>query len=338
MIEVKGRVLKTAIFSAKSYDRNFLALANVGRHDLRFIASALSADTVEQAAGCEAVCIFVNDNLDRQALMALYDGGVRLVVIRATGYDNVDIGAATDVGILVARAPAYSPNAVAEHTIGLILALNRKVHLAHDRVRIGNFALDGLLGFNLQGRTVGVIGTGAIGRIVAHLLLAFGCRVLANDPVEAPELRDAGVVYTSRDEIFAVASIVTLHCPLTNGTRHLVNADALASSRRGLFLVNTGRGALVDTSAAIAALKTGILGAFALDVCEGEEPYFFEDHSSDIISNDVLARLLTFPNVLMTPHQGFFTHEALSAIAEATIANIEAFAQTGRPLHEIPHG
>lgn len=325
-----------AVFSAKPYDRSFLEEANgAGAHRLSFLEPRLAADTAALAGDAEAVCIFVNDVADADALTALSGQGVRLVALRSAGFNNVDLTAARDLGITVARMPAYSPHAVAEHTLALILALNRKIHRAYNRVRESNFALDGLLGFDLHGRTVGVVGTGRIGAAVARILHGFGCNLLGHDPQPDPVCEALGMAYVPLDRLFAESDIVTLHCPLTPETYHLVDAAMLARGRPGLMLINTSRGALVDTRAVIMALKRGALGSLGLDVYEEEAELFFEDLSNRVLRDDVFARLLTFPNVLITGHQGFFTREALTAIAETTIANLDAFAADSRAVHEV---
>lgn len=323
------------VFSTKPYDRTFLEEAGAGRHRLTFLEPRLSEETAPLASGTDAVCIFVNDIADAPTLEVLAAGGVKLVALRCAGFNNVDLAAARRLGIQVARVPAYSPHAVAEHTIGLILALDRRLHRAYNRVREGNFALDGLLGFDLHGKTAGVVGTGEIGSVVARILLGFGCKVLASDPHEAEDLKAAGVAYVDIDRLFAESRIVTLHCPLTPQTYHLVDERRLARVRPGLFLVNTGRGALVDTPAAIEALKDGRLGGLAIDVYEEEADLFFEDLSGKVLTDDVFARLLTFPNVIVTGHQAFFTREAMTAIAGTTVANVTRFEETGEPLHAV---
>ncbi len=328
--------MRVAVFSARPYDEKYLSAANAtAGHRLSYFESRLSADTVGLASGFDAVCAFVNDSLDSVLLRDLARGGVRLVALRAAGFNNVDVEAARSCGIAVARVPAYSPNAVAEYTLALILTLNRKTHRAFNRVREGNFALDGLLGFDLNGKTVGVVGTGAIGEIVARLLVAFGCTVLAQDPVQNPRLIPLGVRYAPLDSILPDCDILTLHCPLTPDTHHVIDARAIGLMKRGVMLINTGRGALVDTKAVIRGLKSGAIGSLGLDVYEEESELFFEDRSQKFIDDDIFARLLTFPNVLVTGHQAFFTHEALVAIAETTIANITAFERSGHPVHEV---
>ncbi|MFC7475914.1 2-hydroxyacid dehydrogenase [Dankookia sp. GCM10030260] len=319
--------MKVAMYSTKPYDRRSFEAANGAGHDLVFLEPRLTIDTAVLAQGAAAVCPFVNDDLSAPVLEALAAGGTRLVALRCAGFNNVDLKAAARLGIAVARVPAYSPHAVAEFTIGLLLSLVRGIHRAYQRTRDGNFALDGLLGFDLHGRTVGVIGTGKIGALVARsLALGFGCRVLAQDLFPDPALAAIGVTYTDLPTIMAAADILTLHCPLTPETRHLVRAETLALAKPGLVLVNTSRGGLIDAEAAIEALKAGRLGGLAIDVYEQEADLFFEDLSNEILSDDVFARLLTFPNVLVTGHQAFFTREALGAIAAITLGNCTKFA------------
>ncbi len=323
--------MTVTVFSTKRYDREFLDAANAGRHTLRYLEPRLAAETALLAHGSEAVCLFVNDVADRAALEVLAGVGVRFVALRCAGFNNVDLGAARELGIRVARVPAYSPHAVAEHAVALILALNRHLCRAHQRVREGNFTLDGLLGFDLHGKTVGVIGTGKIGACFATIMRGFGCTVLAHDRFHSPACEAAGVLYTELDELLARSHIVSLHCPLTPETHHLIDEKTLTKMPRGAMLVNTSRGALVDTPAVIEALKSGHLGALALDVYEEESCLFFEDLSDRIIADDVFMRLTTFHNVLITSHQAFFTREALEAIASTTVGNLNA-AESGQQI------
>lgn len=330
--------MDVAVFSTRSYDREFLDLANAaagGLHYLRYFEAGLSEQTVALAAGAGAICAFVNDRLDRGVLTALHEHGTRLLALRSAGFNHVDLEAAEALGIAVARVPAYSPEAIAEHTVALILSLNRKLHRAYVRVREGNFALDGLLGFNLGMRTVGIVGTGRIGAVVARILRGFGCRLLAFDPAPDEELRRFGVDYVEFAELMKQSDIVTIHCPLTPQTHHLIDGASLQMIREGAMLINTSRGAVVDTRAVIAGLKSGRIGALGLDVYEEEGDLFFRDLSDTMLQDDVFARLLTFPNVLVTGHQGFFTREALTAIAETTIQNISSFQESGRATHQI---
>ncbi|MGF1598295.1 MAG: 2-hydroxyacid dehydrogenase [Acidimicrobiales bacterium] len=324
--------MRVAVYSTKPYDEQFLLAANDGAgHELRFFESRLTPATVPLAAGAAAVCAFVNDDVGADVLEALAGVGVGLIVLRSAGYNHVDIAAATELDLPVLRVPGYSPHAVAEHCVGLILALNRNIHRAHNRVREGNFSLNGLLGFDLHGKTVGVIGTGKIGASFARAMLGFGCEVLASDPYPDDGCCALGVAYLDLDEVLSRADIVSLHCPLTPDTHHLIDDERLALMRPGVMLINTSRGALVDTAAVIDALKRGHIGHLGLDVYEEEADLFFEDLSDKVLHDDVFSRLLTFPNVLITGHQGFFTREAMSNIAATTIANLTAF-ERGEPL------
>lgn len=328
--------MRVAVFSTKPYDRQFLPRANDrGRHELVFLEPRLDATTVATAAGAQAVCVFVNDQLDATVLKGLHALGVRLVALRCAGFNNVDLAAAAGLGIAVGRVPEYSPYAVAEHTAALLLTLNRKTHRAHVRVREGNFALEGLLGFDLHGRTVGVVGTGKIGECFLRIMAGFGCRLLAHDPRPNPDCEALGARYVTLSELLAASDVVSMHCPLTPQTHHIINAKALKKMRRGAILINTSRGGVIDTRAVIAALKSGALGGLAIDVYEEEGDLFFHDLSGSVIQDDVFARLLTFPNVLITGHQGFFTEEALTAIAATTVANLDAFADHGSPAHPV---
>ncbi|APX85109.1 hydroxyacid dehydrogenase [Methylorubrum extorquens] len=330
--------MDVTIFSTKAYDRRFLDEANVVAgepHRLRYLEARLTHESAPLTQGAQAVCAFVNDVLDRPVLEVLAASGTRMVALRSAGFNNVDLPAAAELGIAVGRVPAYSPDAVAEHTVALILALNRKTHRAYARVREGNFALEGLLGFDLKGRTVGIVGTGKIGRAVARILAGFGCRVLAYDPVPSAELAGFGAEAVGLDRLLAEADIVSLHCPLTPDTHHMIDRAALARMKRGVMLINTGRGALVDTAALIEGLKSGVIGDLGLDVYEEEGGLFFEDLSNQIIRDDVFSRLLTFPNVIVTGHQAFFTAEALAAIAATTIENLSCFEKQGVPRHPV---
>jgi D-lactate dehydrogenase len=316
--------MRVAMFSSKPYDETSFAAANAaGQHTFDVFESRLTIRTASLAAGANAVCVFVNDVVDREVVGELHSLGVRHVVLRCAGFNNVDLDAASKVGLSVARVPAYSPNAVAEHTIALILALNRRIHKAYNRVREGNFALDGLVGFDLAGKTAGIVGTGRIGELVARLLWHFRCTVVCFDPNENPRMTELGIGYVGLDELWSRSDIVSLNCPLTAATHHLVDATTIERMRPGVMLVNTGRGALIDAAAAIDGLKSGRIGSMAIDVYEEEADLFFEDRSGEVIQDDVFARLITFPNVLITAHQGFLTHEALTAIAATTIANLD---------------
>jgi D-lactate dehydrogenase len=325
------------MYSTKAYDHASFAEANVAfGHEIDEIEDRLTSRTAALAAGADAVCIFVNDHGNERVLQALAGHGVRHVALRCAGFNNVDLAAADALGMDVVRVPAYSPNAVAEHTIALVLALNRKIHRAYNRVRDGNFSLEGLVGFDLAGKTVGVVGTGKIGAIVARLMWHFRCHVVAYDPFENPDIGALGIPYVGLDELWATSDIVTLNCPLTPETHHLVDAVTVARMKRGVMIVNTGRGPLIDTPAVIEGLKSGQIGALALDVYEEEGRLFFQDRSDQVLSDDVFARLLTFPNVLITAHQAFLTNEALSAIAHTTLANLDDLA-AGRPCPNALH-
>lgn len=328
--------VRVAFFSTHAFDREFFDQANAARrHDLRYFEARLTPATTAFARDCPAICAFVNDQLDRDVLVALWSGGTRMIALRSAGFNHVDVRHARELGFTVARVPSYSPHAVAEHTIALILTLNRKIHRAYARVREGNFALDGLLGFDLEARTVGVVGTGHIGAIVARILIGFGCRVLAYDIAPKSECEAMGVEYVPLEEIWSRSDIVTLHTPLTTDTRHMIDANVIGRMKPGVMIVNTGRGALVDTPALIEGLKSGHIGYLGLDVYEEEEQLFFQDLSSHVIRDDVFARLLTFPNVVVTAHQAFFTREALHAISETTLDNISAFEQGRRSGNEL---
>jgi D-lactate dehydrogenase len=320
--------MKVSIFSTKSYDRQFFTAANTQhQHELTFLEPRLDRQTACLATNATAVCVFVNDEVDKNTLEFLADRGVNLIALRCAGYNNVDVPAAKALGIKIVRVPAYSPYAVAEHTVGLILTLNRKLHRAYNRVREGNFSLEGLLGFDLYGRTIGIIGTGKIGRVVAQIMTGFGCKVLAYDLHYNPECETIGVEYVDLLQLFARSDIITLHCPLTPETYHLVNEEAIAKMKPHAMLINTGRGALIDTKAIIVALKSGQIGSLGLDVYEQESELFFEDLSDQIIQDDTFARLMTFPNVIITGHQAFFTEDAMRSIAEVTLLNITQVEQ-----------
>jgi D-lactate dehydrogenase len=328
--------VRIAVFSSRSYDRRFLDEANERHgHDLHFFEARLDISTASLAEGYEAVCVFVNDNVDAEVIEQLAAGGVRILVLRSAGFNHVDLDAAAAHHLTVSRVPAYSPYAVAEHTVALMLAVERRLHRAYNRVREGNFALDGLLGFDLRNKRVGIIGTGRVGQIVARILRGFGCSLRAYDPFPNDEVRDYGVRYVDLDTLFAECDVITLHCPLTPETYHIIGEEALRKVRPGVMIVNTSRGALIDTRAAIDALKDGRIGNLALDVYEEEENLFFEDLSDRVIQDDVFSRLLTFPNVFITAHQAFFTEEALSNIAETTLANATAFASGTRSGNEL---
>ncbi len=328
--------MKIAVFSATPYDRAFLNAANAAEgHELQYFDVALSLESVALAAGHEAVCIFVNDAADASVLQALKAGGTKLVALRCTGFNNVDLAAAAHVGVKVVRVVSYSPHSVAEHAVALLLTINRKTHRAYNRTRDSNFSLDGLMGFDLHGKTAAVIGTGKIGRVFARIMLGFGCNVIGYDTFPSAEFEALGARYAAPGEIGASADIVSLHCPLTPETHHIVNAKLLARMKRGALLVNTSRGGLVDTDAAIEALKSGQLGGLALDVYEQEAGLFFRDLSNTIVTDDVLQRLIAFPNVIVTGHQAFFTREAITTISETTLRSASEFAMNAPLSNEI---
>ncbi|MDP9645092.1 2-hydroxyacid dehydrogenase [Paraburkholderia caledonica] len=329
--------MRIILFSSRQYDIDTFTGAN-SRHgyELHFQESHLDSETAVLARGYEVVCPFVNDLVDAAVLERLYAGGTRMIALRSAGFNHVDLATAERLDMAVARVPAYSPHAVAEHAVGLILALNRRIPRAVARTREGDFSLHGLLGFDLHGKTVGVIGTGMIGRVFGRIMAGFGMRVLAHDPgTPASDLLALGARYVALDTLLAESDIVSLHCPLVPSTYHLIDAAALAKMKRGAMLINTGRGGLVESNALVGALKDGQLGHLGLDVYEEEGGLFFEDHSNIPLQDDVLARLLMFPNVIVTAHQAFFTREAMNEIAQTTLDNVAA-CQTGVPRNTVP--
>ncbi len=317
-------MIEVAVFDTKPYDREYLATApGADRLAWRFHEFRLSAETVSAARGARAVCLFVNDEADRTCLENLAALGVRLVALRCAGFNNVDVTAARALGLAVVRVPAYSPHAVAEHAVALLLTLNRKVHRAYNRVRELNFSLSGLVGFDLHGKTMGIVGTGKIGRIAAQIFRGFGMEVLAHDLTPSPGWAAMhGICYVDFETLLAQSHVVSLHVPLLAETRHLLNERTLARMKPGVFILNTSRGKLIDTGALIAALKAGRVGGVALDVYEEEEGIFFEDLSGQVLHDDELSLLINFPNVLITAHQAFLTREALAEIARVTTANL----------------
>ncbi len=330
--------LRVAMFSAQPYDRRFFEEALAERAaplDIHYHDTTLDIETAVLAQDCAAVCVFVNDVLDAAVLERLHGLGVRAILLRCAGFNNVDLAALARLGMFAARVPAYSPEAVAEHALAMIQTLNRHTHRAWARVREGNFALDGLLGFTLHGKTAGVVGTGKIGLATARILKGFGCRVLGHDPFPSPDFAALGSM-VPLDELLAQSDVVTLHCPLTEATRHLINQSTLGRMKPGAMLVNTSRGALIDTQAVIEALKARHLGALAIDVYEQESALFFRDHSSEIIADDVFGRLTTFRNVLITGHQGFFTVEALREIAAITFDNLACWQAGSACANVLP--
>jgi len=315
--------MKIAIYSTKSYDRKYIELINTKYNfDLEFFDFMLNESTARLAEHCEVVCIFVNDNGSRKVLEKLAALGVKIVALRCAGFNNVDLKAAQELGIQVVRVPAYSPEAVAEHTIGLMMTLNRRIHRAYQRTREANFSLEGLIGFNMHGRTVGVIGTGKIGIAVMRILKGFGMNILAYDPFKNPVVEELGGQYVELDELYAKSHVITLHCPATPENYHLLNREAFAKMKDGVMIVNTSRGSLIDTQATIDALKQRKIGALGMDVYENERDLFFEDKSNEVIQDDIFRRLSSCHNVLLTGHQAFLTEEALTNIADVTLSNV----------------
>lgn len=319
-------MMKVAFFSTKKFEREALEKANAG-FELHFLEASLNEQTAKLAAGFPVVSAFANDRLNETVIRQLKAGGTQLVALRSAGFNHVDLKASEAAGIRVVRVPAYSPYAVAEHAVAMLLALNRKIHRAYNRVREGNFSLDGLVGFDLHGKTVGIVGTGKIGSVFAEIMNGFGCRLLACDLSPNAELeKRLGLRYVPIEQLCCESDIVSLHVPLRPGTYHLIGESLFRCFKPGAILINTGRGALVDTKALVAKLKTESIKGACLDVYEEEESLYFQDHSGEVLKDDVLARLLTFPNVLITAHQGFLTEEAIRNIAQTTLQNIHDFA------------
>jgi len=318
--------MKVAVFSTHLFEKSILQNAAGNKHELAFFEAPLSAVTAVMAQGCEAVCIFVNDDASAPVLSRLKEMGIRFLVLRSAGYNNVDVDAAAKLGIKLARVPEYSPYAVAEHTVALMLALNRKLIKANNRVRDSNFTLDGLTGFDMQGKTAGIIGVGKIGRVVGKILQGFGCHLLAYDPYPNQELeKELGLSFVDVDTLCEQSDIITLHAPLTEETKYIINKERINKMKKGVMLINTSRGALVHTKDVIQGLKSCKIGYLGLDVYEEEKGLFFEDHSAEILQDDVIARLMTFPNVLITSHQAFLTDTALQNIADTTVQNLSDF-------------
>lgn len=326
--------MKIAFFSTKPYDKEFFEKHNQ-THELTFYEVALSETSVRLAEGFDGICVFVNDKVNASIIEKLAKLGIKLIALRCAGFNNVDLEAAKNANLTVVRVPAYSPHAVAEHAVALIMTLNRKTHKAYNRVREGNFSLEKLSGFDLYQKTVGVIGTGKIGEAFARIMQGFGCKVIAYDVFPNQSLIDFGVKYVSLDEVLQQSDIISLHCPLTDKTLHLINETSIAQMKTGAMLINTSRGALVDTQAAIEGLKSKKIGYLGLDVYEQESNIFFNDLSEEILVDDTLARLMTFPNVLITSHQGFLTEEALTQIAVITLNNITSFEQGQKSGNEV---
>ncbi|MCB0196541.1 MAG: 2-hydroxyacid dehydrogenase [Anaerolineae bacterium] len=328
--------MNIAVFSTKGYDLRSFEQVNAGYgHQLTFFEARLTADTASLATGFEGVCIFVNDEVDAAAIETMAAGGTQIIATRSAGYNQINLQAAAEHGVRVARVPAYSPNAVSEFTVGIILTLGRQIHRAYNRVRDANFELDGLQGFELREKTVGVFGTGKIGAAVIKNLSGFGCRILAFDRYPNPEIEPLAEYMADPQEIARQADILTFHIPLTPDTHHFINKETISQLKDGVFIVNTSRGALLDTAAIIEGLKSGKIGYLAIDVYEEESSLFFRDLSSEIVTDDVFARLLTFPNVLVTGHQAFLTDRALQNIAETTLTNFSEFEATGTCKNEV---
>ena len=330
--------MNIAFFSTKSYDKEYFDRVNRQQHQLTYFEASLNEKTAALARGADAVCLFVNDKADKPAISELQAIGIKLIVLRCAGFNNVDLDAARQAGLTVARVPAYSPEAVAEHAVALILTLNRKTHKAYNRIREGNFSLDRLTGFTIHGKTVGVVGTGKIGQAFCRIMLGFGCRLIAYDKFPNEEMASAGVEYLPLDDVWQRSDIISLHCPLLPETHHLVNKHSLARMKRGVMVINSSRGAVIDTQAAVEALKNGHLGYLGIDVYEQEEKLFFRDLSDSIVPDDIIARLITFPNVLITSHQGFFTKEALEQIALVTLKNASDFEKNLPLENEVRSG
>lgn len=328
--------MRVAVFSTKSYDREYLDKINIdGQHNLTYFDASLNSNTTNLTLGFDAVCVFVNDKVDRDTIEKLAENGIKVIALRCAGFNNVDINAAKEKNIIVVRVPAYSPQAVAEHAVALILTLNRKTHKAYNRIRESNFSLDKLIGFNLYQKTVGVIGTGKIGSVFCEIMLGFGCKVIACDTQQSDGLKEKGVQYKPLDEILHNSDIISIHCPLNPGTHHLINAAAFAKIKKGAMIINTSRGAVINTADAIEALKNGTLGYLGIDAYEQEENLFFKDLSESIIQDEVILRLMSFHNVLITSHQGFFTKEAMDQIATTTLKNLSDFEKGIKLENEV---
>jgi D-lactate dehydrogenase len=323
-----GAGVKISFFSTQPYDKEFFNLYNDSfGYELEYFETHLNNQTVSLVNNSTAVCVFVNDTVNAEVIQKLAEKGVQVIALRCAGFNNVDLNAALQYNIRVCRVPAYSPEAVAEHAVTMILTLNRKIHKAYNRFREQNFSLNGLLGFDLHGKTVGVIGTGNIGKVFCKIMAGFGCRVLAFDLIANRDMEATGVIFLPLIELLKQSDIISLHCPLNEQTKHIINAETIAMMKKGVMLINTSRGGLIDTGCVIAALKTGQIGYLGIDVYEQEENLFFRDLSSDIIADDTIQRLTSFPNVLVTAHQAFFTQEALTQITLTTLRNIDNILQ-----------
>jgi D-lactate dehydrogenase len=326
--------MKIAVFSTCKYDQEFLEEYNTG-HELVFFEAQLSMKNASLTQGFDAVCLFVNDLANQQIMERLEENGVKVILLRCAGFNNIDLDAAGDAGIKILRVPSYSPEAVAEYTMSMILTLNRKTHKAYNRVREGNFSLEGLMGFNLHRTKVAIIGTGNIGKALYRILKGFGCQIMAYDPFPNPELVADGLQYGTLEEVISNAEIVSMHCPLSEENHHMINHITLQFFKQGAMLINTSRGGLINTQDVIEALKSGKLGSVGLDVYEQESKLFFKNLSEDVIQDDLISRLISFPNVLITSHQGFFTREAMQQIATTTFINADAFAGGSKLDNEV---
>jgi D-lactate dehydrogenase len=330
--------MKIALFSSKSYDQEYFNMAAPKySHEITHFETRLRVRTAHLASGFDAVCIFVNDIVDRETIGILKSHGIKAVALRCAGFNNIDLLAAREEGIIVVRVPAYSPESVAEHALALILTLNRKTHKAYNRVREGNFSLERLIGFNLSGKTVGVIGTGRIGAAFAKIMEGLGCHILAYDRYPNKDLENEGLEYTGLEKLLGQSDIISLHCPLTPETAYLINRQTLAMMKPGVMLINTSRGALINTQDVIESLKSRHVGYLGIDVYEQEEKLFFRDHSEEILQDDQIGRLMTFPNVLITAHQAFFTREALVQIADTTLQNLSDLEEGKALVNQLIH-
>jgi D-lactate dehydrogenase len=328
--------MKITFYSAQPYDKDFFERHNAQYgFELVYLEAKLDDHTVSLSKGSDAVCVFVHDNVNRKVIQSLAAEGIRIIALRCAGFNNVDLKAASESDVTVVRVPAYSPHAVAEHALAMIMTLNRKTHKAYNRVREQNFSLNGLLGFDLYNKCVGVIGTGNIGQIFCQIMKSIGCKVLASDPLPNPKVESLGIPYKSLQDLLRQCDILSLHCPLNENTRHLINEKIIGTMKPGVMLINTSRGGLIDTNAVIRGLKSGQIGALGIDVYEQEENLFFQNLSESIIQDDVIARLMSFPNVLVTAHQGFFTEEALDQIADTTLSNLRSFVLSEPLVNEI---
>ncbi|WP_188370699.1 2-hydroxyacid dehydrogenase [Muriicola marianensis] len=328
--------MKVAVFSTKPYDQEYFdRFADKGQLQFTYFDSPLNKDTANLATGFEVICVFVNDKVDRETVSQLAELGVRLIALRCAGYNNVDLDAAKEKGIRLVRVPAYSPEAVAEHALALILTLNRKTHKAYNRVREGNFSLNKLMGFNLHRKTVGVIGTGKIGATFCRIMKGMGCKVLAFDLYPSQKLIEEGIQFGSIDEVFQQADIISLHCPLNPDTKHMINRESLSKMKQGIMIINTSRGALINTPDILEGLASKKVGFLGIDVYEQEENLFFKDLSEMIIEDDLILRLISYPNVLITSHQAYFTREAMEEITHTTIDNIREYADGEKLTNEV---